>query len=339
MTRLAARRGALLPMVLVVMVIIALSACAALFTARLERRASWNARLEADALGAADRAHAEMLPAFARVAHTLLDGTSMTRVAPAATGVSTTTRLTRLGPTLFLFAADAGAESPQGWSARRRASVVLRLEPPSLTFPAALNFVGTPGPSTPVADGVDHLPNGWPCGVPRSDTASTGHPSPTPDSSVLADLRTRAAITLPAGTALRGVQPVVRATACATDRPDNWGDPDRAGACSTWLPIVHAAGDLAVDGGAGQGVLLVDGDLAIGGGFRFTGAVIVAGTVDIGAGGASLVGGVIARDATDRSGSAGTDPVVIRSSCAVSAALLAAGALVPVADRAWSAVR
>ena len=334
-----ARRGALLPMVLVVMVIIALAAGAALFTARQERRASWNARLQTSALGAADLALAEALDQLAGVAPMLARGGSTTRRLPVADGVDATTRLTRLGQTLFMLTTEAGARSRQGWSARRRSSLLLRLDPPSLAFPAALTIVGASEPGATVADGADRAPAGWPCGPPYTDSAPTRHPAPAPDSSVIAALRARAAITLPAGAALRGVQPVMRDGACATDLRDNWGDPDRAGACASWLPIVHAAGDLTIHGGMGQGVLLVDGNLAIGGSFRFVGAVVVAGAIDVGSGGASLTGGVIAGSLHDASGSAGPVPVVHRSSCAVDAALLSAGALIPVADRAWASER
>jgi hypothetical protein len=326
-------------MVLVVMVIIALAAGAALFTARQERRASWNARLQTSALGAADLAHAEALDQLVGVAPMLAPGGSTTRRLPIADGVDATTRLTRLGPTLFMLATEAGARSRQGWSARRRSSLLVRLDPPSLAFPAALSIVGPSEPEAGLADGADRVPAAWPCGPPQTDSAPTSHPSPSPDSAVIAGLRARAAITLPAGAALRGVHPVVRDGACATDRRDNWGDPDRAGACASWLPIVHATGDLTIDGGMGQGVLLVDGNLAIGGGFRFVGVVIVAGSIDVGSGGGSLTGGVIARSVHDASGGAGPVPVVHRSSCAVHAALLGAGALIPVADRAWASIR
>jgi hypothetical protein len=262
-----------------------------------------------------------------------------TRRLAVADGVDATTRLTRLGPTLFVLTADAGAHSRQGWSARRRSSLLLRLDPPSLVFPAALAIVGTSPPEAAVADGTDRVPARWPCGPPRADSVPTHHPSPAPDSSVIAGLRARAAITLPAGAALQLVRPVSRDGACATDRPDNWGDPDRVGPCASWLPIVHAAGDLTINGGVGQGVLLVDGNLVLGGDFRFVGAVIVGGAIDVNGEGVSLTGGVFAGSLRHASGSEGQVPVVHRSSCAVDAALLAAGALVPIIDHAWASVR
>ena len=337
--RVSARRGALLPMILAIMVIIALAASAALFTGRQERRSSWNTRLQITALGAADRAHAELLSEVSAVAPALAIGASATRHVPVTDGVDADARLTRLGPTLFLVAADAHARSLQGLSARRRTSLLLRLQPPALGFPAALSVIGAVPPAAGTADGGDDVPPGWPCGATRSDSAPILHPSPPPDTALLSTLRDRAAIRLPGGFVLRGAQPSVRDGACDTARPDNLGDPDRAGPCASWLPVVHASGDLTIDGGVGPGTLIVDGGLTVGSGFRFVGAVIVGGALTVGAGGASLSGGVIAGSVNDDSGSATPAPVVHRSTCAVDAALLAAGALVPVADRPWAIVR
>ncbi len=339
MTRLAPRRGALLPMVLVVMVIIALAACAALFTARQERRATWQTRLRTSAQATADRTEADLSSELATVAHTLPIGSSITRSPAGSEGIAWSATFSRLAPALFLLITDATAASPQGLSAYRRTSLLLRLDAPAAGFPAALSVVGPAPPAPSIADGSDRPPDGWACDTVRSDTAAVRHPSPAPDSALLAALRTRASIRLPPGAVLRAVQPVVSGGACATNRADNWGDPARAGPCGSWLPVIHAAGDLVVGGGAGQGTLLVDGNLTVGGSFRFTGAVIVRGTINVDTGGASFTGGVIANAVMQPDGRESGAPIVARSTCAVGAALLAAGALVPVADRAWASMR
>ena len=329
------RKGAVLPMALAIMVIIGLAASTALFTGRQERRSSWNTRLQTTALGAADRATAELFDQLATVAPSLAIGASVDRHLPISAGVDANVRLTRLGTTLFALAADGQARSAQHLSARRRTSLILRLDPPALGVPAALSVIGPIAPDPALADGIDRAPEGWPCPEPRSDTTAVAHPSPAPDSSALRALRDRASIRLSAGTILRGAHPSVRDGACDTDRPDNLGDPDRAGPCSSWLPVVHAGGDLALDGGVGQGILLVDGGLTLGGGFRFVGVVIVEGTLELAVGGASITGGVIAGHVTDASGSGSPSPIVHRSACAVANALVAAGGLVPVPDRPW----
>lgn len=133
--------------------------------------------------------------------------------------------------------------------------------------------------------------------------------------------------------------PVTRGSECDTSRPDNWGDVSGAGACGSWLPIIHAPGDLRVDGGAGQGMLIVDGDLSVSGGFEFTGAVLVGGSMDVGPGGMLVTGGAFAAGITGAWGGGASGPVVVRSTCALDAALLAAGSISPVMDRPWVAVR
>jgi hypothetical protein len=64
---------------------------------------------------------------------------------------------------------------------------------------------------------------------------------------------------------------------CNTADPYNWGDPENPNQpCSDWFPIIHVAGDFGLVGNqAGQGLLLVDGNLKARGGFEFYGPVIV----------------------------------------------------------------
>jgi hypothetical protein len=155
----------------------------------------------------------------------------------------------------------------------------------------------------------------------------------------LEGLRRRAAIRPPAGYNAGVPGPVVRDGDCDTSEMTNWGDPGRSSPCAGWLPVVHAAGDLTVVGGTGQGVLLVDGDLHLSGGFDFVGAVIVAGRISIGPGGSRLTGGVRAGEIVDAGGLSLPSSSIVRSSCALRDALLAAGTLGPVAQRPWAPER
>src|SRR5438046_10547507 len=88
-------------------------------------------------------------------------------------------------------------------------------------------------------------------------------------------------LTYPGGTQLTGVGPIAVGPVCqASVAPANWGDPNRAtpaGACETYFPTIHVLGDLRVNTGSGQGVLLVDGDFTVAGNFAFTGVVIARG--------------------------------------------------------------
>ena len=334
------QRGALLPSVLAVMVIIALAATAALHMSRQERGASVSSRLQTSAFASVDAALAIGLEQARVLASALRPGASILRHVPVNDpGVDATLRLTRLGETLFALAADANAGTAGGATARRRAALLLRLEPVAISFPAAASLTGSAPVDPGVADGVDRAPTGRPCADSLRDGPAMLHPSPPPDSVALRDLRVRASIRLPAGSSVYVPGPVTRGSECDTSRPDNWGDASGAGACGNWLPIIHAPGDLRVDGGAGQGMLIVDGDLSVSGGFEFTGAVLVGGSMDVGPGGMLVTGGAFATGITGAWVGGARGPVVVRSTCALDAALLAAGSISPVVDRPWVAVR
>jgi len=79
--------------------------------------------------------------------------------------------------------------------------------------------------------------------------------------------------------------PAYRNGECDKDRAGNWGSPlDPSGPCGDYFPLIHAPGDLELAGGEGQGVLIVDGDLVIGAGVSFFGAVFVRGRLSAPAG-------------------------------------------------------
>lgn len=88
---------------------------------------------------------------------------------------------------------------------------------------------------------------------------------------------------------------------CDTAATSNWGSPlDPAGPCGDYFPLIFAPAGLHVTGGAGQGILVVDGDLVLSGDARFYGAVHVSGSLIIRdqavvLGAVSLIGGAAAR--------------------------------------------
>jgi len=72
---------------------------------------------------------------------------------------------------------------------------------------------------------------------------------------------------------------------CLTDEPWGWGDPVRPWRpCGALLPLRAASGDLLVSGGAGQGVLIVDGELTLAAGARYYGLVLSSGALRLEAG-------------------------------------------------------
>ena len=334
----AMRRGVLLPAALAAMVIIGLAASAAMYIGRTQREMSSDAVLQTSVLSAADEAERIALEILASQASRLVAGQGVAgAVRVSNTRVRATARLTRLARHVFALAVVARDEDAGGRMARRSSSLLLRLRPSRVAFPAALTLTGSAVPPTGLAEGSDHASPQADCAPDSATVPDVLHPFPSGADSVELDgLRERASVRPRAGARLGPPVPVVRDGECDTASPSNWGDPSGATACAAWLPIIHAPGDLDVVGGAGQGVLLVDGDLELSGGFEFTGAVIVAGTMTIGPGGAQVSGGVRAAAVVDASGASRPPPFVLRSSCALREALLAAGRLVPVADRPWA---
>lgn len=59
-----------------------------------------------------------------------------------------------------------------------------------------------------------------------------------------------------------------------------WGSPlDPVGPCGDYFPLIYAPGGLQMTGGAGQGILVVDGDLVLSGDARFYGPILVTGAL------------------------------------------------------------
>jgi hypothetical protein len=127
---------------------------------------------------------------------------------------------------------------------------------------------------------------------------------------------------------------------CITSTVTNWGQVTRtspaAGICEDYFPIIYAAGDLSIQGGAGQGILLVAGDLSVQGGFEFYGPVIVRGTLRTSGTGGHFNGGVMAANIELDANTVLGDAIVNYSSCAINQALMGSASPQWVDHRAWS---
>lgn len=89
---------------------------------------------------------------------------------------------------------------------------------------------------------------------------------------------------------------------CDTTAAGNWGDPRIAspGPCASYVPLIVAPGDLRVGEGAGQGILVVTGDLTLERGASFYGPVLLTG-------GLRLEEGTVIHGAVTRTGSGPAD--------------------------------
>ena len=126
---------------------------------------------------------------------------------------------------------------------------------------------------------------------------------------------------------------------CNSSILDNWGDPyNLTGACGSYFPIIYASGDLKLTGGYGQGILLVEGDLDVQGGFEFFGPVFVKGELTTQGTGGPFNGGVVAANVNFGSSTVLGNAVVSYSSCAIERAVLNNTSLTkvrPLTMRSW----
>jgi hypothetical protein len=290
-----------------------------------------------------------------------------------------TVLVTRLPSKLFwvLAQAQAGSANSQA-SARRRYGALLRVDTPDIPFMGALTGRGSirvGGSST--VNGKDGPPTGWTgcpsgsdiAGIAMSDTTS-GLKLPGCDvskscvdgspkflqtlkaadtatyfiygNSTYQALAAAANKTVAAGVTLNGLGPVVVSGVCQTGNALNWGDPTRAlpaGKCEAYYPLIHALGDLRITGGKGQGILLVDGDLALSGGFEFTGIMVIRGTLTSTGTGAKITGGVMAANIDLDENTVLGNSGIKYSSCAINTVMQGSAYLKPVKQRAWVDLR
>lgn len=262
-------------------------------------------------------------------------------------------------------------------TASRMMGTVARLNTADIEPPAALSTIGslTVGGSSYII-GNDSVPSGWggycgPTGPSKpgvlidslanvttvgTDFEVEGDPAFGEDTSLTADsllsfgefewedLVALADITYSSKLVITKLAPdsilVGGSYRCNSANDRNWGDPfDPGSACGTYFPIIYAAVDIAINANDyGQGILLVENDLAIQGGFTFYGPVIVRGTLSTAGTGGHFNGGVIAANVDLDTSTVLGNALVQFSSCAVSRAILNNSALTkarPLENRSW----
>lgn len=127
---------------------------------------------------------------------------------------------------------------------------------------------------------------------------------------------------------------------CRTGNAYNWGHPLQPGSvCGNHFPVIYAQGSIKIQSNDfGQGILLVEGDLQLTGGYTFYGPVIVRGTVSTTGTGGHFYGGLIAANVDLDTSTVLGDALVQYSSCTVTRALLNNAALAiarPLNQRSW----
>jgi hypothetical protein len=148
---------------------------------------------------------------------------------------------------------------------------------------------------------------------------------------------------LPLSTPYNGVAPVLDAGgSCDKEAPLNFGEPWRTTgfvpACINYFPVVHGTGSQTKFGAGnrGQGILLIDGDMELVGGFEWTGIILVRGQMKV-AGTGNKVSGAILTEGVDliSAGTVNGNIDVQFSQCAIDRAVNGAAVPQPL-SRGWA---
>ncbi len=284
-------------------------------------------------------------------------------------GLSATSSIRRLTSSLWL-AQAVGTRTDAGGHllATRTLEQLVRLNQPEMAVNAGLTAIGKisiSGNST--VSGYDMIPADWggvDCppldsvagvyyhGQVNAQGSSTirGTPNRVQDTLLTSanmlggtnfnDLKALASLILTGN--VSGLAPATTGNppVCNKTVENNWGAPtDKTSPCFTYFPIIYHYGDLSIQGnGAGQGILLVEGNLSVQGSIDFYGPVIATGAVKIlgtGADDVKFYGGVIAQDVTLDDSKLSGNAMINYSSCAITRALQYSALPMAVRERGW----
>lgn len=301
----AGRRGGVLVLAVLILVLLELLAHGALVTAMGHARASDADRRLLEARAAARGA---VLAIPGSVAGDTLDtlpaGAAVTGTWPRGRGSPADWTLSRLSAEGWVGEGRA-APGDAGWPVRearlfwrlsaeaRVAALAAAAEVGDLRLgDLAGTVTGWEGGGCPAADGAGD--EGAPGAIlpPAGIAPWRRWPPPAPDTSVLGLLGWEALLDGVSVRVTGSGTPAPRhgEGICVDDHPWNWGDPEGGpeSPCGGHQGWRAAPGDLRVVGGVGQGVLVALGDVELAG-TRFHGLLLVAGDLTLG-GGASLEG-------------------------------------------------
>jgi hypothetical protein len=367
--RIQNTRGVALPMAIFALVVVGVLVGASFFIGRQEQAVGRNTVRLQQAFSAAEAGAQLQVANWDPSLFNTLEVDSQTTYAGALSGTGWYRgSIRRLNTLLFLVTSEGFSRDS---TARQRVGMLVRLRPVEINVAAALETQGQVrvGGSSQI-DGNDNTPAGWvdcpPLGpplpgirLPDADDISTsgcggesltcvdGDPKVEEDPNIndstlttygdasFDDWKALATKVITGGT--RKIEPSLTGGACNKADPNNWGSPlAPLLPCGSYFPIVWVEGNLNINGVQGQGVLLVNGDLDVQGGFEFYGPVLVKGTLNTQGTGGHFNGGVIAAnvdlDQNDILGNA----VVTYSSCAVTRALQNSAPGAPLRSRSWA---
>lgn len=375
--RLSDERGIALAIAVFALVIIGALVAGTFFAARLEQRTGQNGMYAEQAFEAAEAGMAAIMDTDAwdnEIYQSYAVNVPQTLTTVTSGSMRYTPIVTHLNDYIYLVEArgerlDAGGRV----LAQRLLGTIGRIDPTTVDIQAALTAGGdvNVGGSSAV-DGADHIPDGWggvcdPLGDPlagvRTDadvsvygsaTVDGDPPEIEGDATVVDSIFTnpfeelKAVRDLDLGAVTwNGMMPVLTVTIpprCNKAITSNWGEPwfnpPMIGVitqCQSYFPIIYRNGNLRVQDGRGQGILLVEGNFEVRGNFEFSGIVIVRGELSTQGTGNKITGAVLAQNAElgDETTIIG-NPVINYSACAIERALVGNAALKPLVERSWA---
>jgi len=367
-------RGIALVIAIVALVIIGAIVAGTFFISTIEQRTAGNTVTSAQALQAAEAGNQAAIAFWSPTANSLANGDSLVLSQGTLGGSSATYQATiyRLNSAEYLIrSVGTMGGTVQAVGSLLKLNIV---RPGANAAVTSFGSVRVAGNST--IDGNDNVPAGWSCssaanrtGIRTHGTVTTvgnattvtGSPATVQhdssfDTTVVSgpfnQLKALATITVgsagstynpPGNTPLPTTTTVNSSTVCNVSSTTNWGEPRRSGTyvpqCISYFPVVYVAGSVNLPANSrGQGILLVQEDASIAGGFEWTGLIIVHGQVTSTGTGAKITGAMMSMndanvgDIDTFSG----NPTVLYSRCAVDAVLQNAGIARPMLARSWT---
>ena len=372
MNRIRSERGIALAVAIFALVVVGGLVSAAFFVGVQEQRTGRNTVKLGQAFAAADGGAESAVGNWNRAVYNVLavgDSVTIGRTQLTSSAGWYRGSIRRLNTELFLVRVEGFSQDS---TARQQVGVVVRLKPIDVLFNSALKSQGDLkiGGSSMIS-GNDEAPAGWTgcpalrpsqpaVRMPAADSTDistsgcggysclAGTPKIQTDNSVndstlshfgdatFADLKSLANKIVPGGN--QTAAPTLSGLDCGVNDLWNWGEPFTATAfatCRSYFPIIWVDGDLQINGNRGQGILLVNGDLKVAGGFEFYGPVIVKGSLTSTGTGGHFNGGVIARNVDLEQLTVLGNATINYSSCALSFALNATANGSQMRERGW----
>lgn len=365
------RSGFALPATLLAMFVIGAIVTGGFYMSSQEHNVSLSTELGAQALQAAEYGLEESVAGFTTgdveplalgAAHLLRTGTVWNGFTGSSTAVGEyAVHVVPLGGRVYLVQSE-GAVTRGNRVGRRRVAKLVRADKLELPYKSALTVYGKLAvQGNSLISGHDECTTDAVTGVvAESDTLVSGgddskerivgEPKVYGDPSLLATVEEQ--LDIDALTAQRtleatGEKSIAASTievngeqVCNKEDPNNFGAPnDPTHPCHDYFPVIHAPGNLHLNTGNGQGILIVDGDLELAGHVNFSGVVIVRGSFRIrgtGQGTGKISGTVIALGDSqiDTESTTIGDAQVSYDSCSIAEAL-GSLAVRPFGERAW----